>query len=82
MNPCPCGWLGHASGRCRCSPSRVDAYRARISGPLVDRIDMTIDVPALPASEIAVHAPAGETTSATCARASRPRALANASGRA
>jgi magnesium chelatase family protein len=63
MNPCPCGWLGHASGRCHCSPSRVDTYRARISGPLYDRIDMTIDVPALPASEIATHAPACEPTS-------------------
>ena len=52
MNPCPCGWLGHESGRCRCTPDRVQAYRSRISGPLVDRIDLAIDVPALPPREI------------------------------
>jgi magnesium chelatase family protein len=54
MNPCPCGWLGHASGRCRCSPDRIRAYRSRISGPLLDRIDLAIDVPALPPDEIAI----------------------------
>ncbi|MCC7115433.1 MAG: YifB family Mg chelatase-like AAA ATPase [Burkholderiales bacterium] len=53
MNPCPCGWLGHASGRCRCTPERVAGYRARISGPLIDRIDLAIDVPALPPADIA-----------------------------
>jgi magnesium chelatase family protein len=53
MNPCPCGWLGHASGRCRCTPDRVAAYRARISGPLVDRVDLAIEVPALPADDLA-----------------------------
>jgi magnesium chelatase family protein len=37
MNPCPCGWLGHASGRCRCTPDRIARYRHRISGPLIDR---------------------------------------------
>ena len=56
MNPCPCGWLGHPSGRCRCSPDRVAAYRSRISGPLIDRIDLAIEVPALPPDEIAVVA--------------------------
>jgi magnesium chelatase family protein len=48
MNPCPCGYLGHASGRCRCTPDQVARYRARISGPLLDRIDVQIEVPALP----------------------------------
>ena len=48
MNPCACGFLGDPSGRCRCSPDKVSQYRARISGPLLDRIDMHIDVPAVP----------------------------------
>ncbi|WP_413770252.1 ATP-binding protein, partial [Vibrio vulnificus] len=39
MNPCPCGYLGHPSGRCRCTPDQVARYRARLSGPLLDRID-------------------------------------------
>jgi magnesium chelatase family protein len=47
MNPCPCGWLGHASGRCRCSPDRVARYRARVSGPLLDRLDLAVEVPAV-----------------------------------
>lgn len=47
MNPCPCGWLGHASGKCHCSPEQVSRYRGRISGPLLDRIDLHIEVPSL-----------------------------------
>jgi len=46
MNPCPCGWLGHASGRCRCTPDAVARYRSRVSGPLADRIDIKIEAPA------------------------------------
>jgi len=46
MNPCPCGYLGHPSGRCRCTPDQVLRYRGRISGPLLDRIDLAIEVPA------------------------------------
>lgn len=45
MNPCPCGYLGHASGRCTCTSDQVQRYRSRISGPLLDRIDLHIDVP-------------------------------------
>ncbi len=46
--PCPCGYYGDASGRCRCSPDKVLNYRARLSGPLLDRIDMHVEVPAVP----------------------------------
>jgi magnesium chelatase family protein len=46
MNPCPCGYLGHPSGRCQCSADQVTRYRARISGPLLDRIDLILEVPA------------------------------------
>ncbi len=53
MNPCPCGWLGHSSGRCRCSPERVARYRSRVSGPLLDRIDLGIEVPSLPPEAMA-----------------------------
>jgi magnesium chelatase family protein len=52
MNPCPCGWLGDASGRCACTPDQVARYRSRVSGPLLDRIDLTLDVPSLPAAEL------------------------------
>ena len=50
MNPCPCGWLGDVSGRCCCTPDQVLRYRGRLSGPLLDRIDLTVDV-AAPAAE-------------------------------
>jgi magnesium chelatase family protein len=48
MNPCPCGYLGHSNGRCHCSAEQVQRYRARISGPLLDRIDMHVEVPNVP----------------------------------
>jgi magnesium chelatase family protein len=53
MNPCPCGYLGHFSRRCRCSPDTVARYHARISGPLLDRIDLHVDVPSLSAEDLA-----------------------------
>ena len=53
MNPCPCGWLGHASGRCKCAPDQVDRYRRRVSGALYDRIDMAIEVPAVVGADMA-----------------------------
>lgn len=52
MNPCPCGFLGHPNGKCRCTPDQVARYRAKISGPLLDRIDLQIEVPALPEDEL------------------------------
>jgi magnesium chelatase family protein len=48
MNPCPCGYLGHYLGRCHCTPDQVLRYRGKVSGPLQDRIDIQIEVPALP----------------------------------
>lgn len=52
MNPCPCGYLGHTSGKCRCTPESVARYQDKISGPLLDRIDMQIQVGALSQDEI------------------------------
>ncbi len=52
MNPCPCGYLGHFNGKCRCTPDQVARYRGKISGPLLDRIDIKIEVPALPQEEL------------------------------
>jgi magnesium chelatase family protein len=48
MNPCPCGYLGHSNGRCHCTFEQVQRYRARVSGPLMDRIDMHVEVPSVP----------------------------------
>lgn len=48
MNPCPCGHLGDPRGRCRCTPDQIQRYRARVSGPILDRIDMHVEVPAVP----------------------------------
>ncbi len=56
MNPCPCGFLGHPSGQCRCTPEQVARYRGRISGPLLDRIDLHVEVPALPEAELTAAA--------------------------
>ena len=47
MNPCRCGWYGHPSGRCTCSEQQVEHYMRRISGPLLDRIDMHVEVPSV-----------------------------------
>ncbi|WP_374683215.1 ATP-binding protein [Accumulibacter sp.] len=50
--PCPCGYHGDSAGRCRCTPEQVRRYRSRLSGPLLDRIDLQIEVPALPAEAL------------------------------
>jgi magnesium chelatase family protein len=58
MNPCPCGYLGHPNGRCRCTAEQVARYRARLSGPLLDRIDMHVEVPPLPKGSLQQIQPA------------------------
>ena len=77
MNPCPCGYLGHPNGRCRCTPDRVARYRRKISGPLLDRIDLQIEVPDVPQQDLA-GGPAGEPSAAVRERvaAARSRQLA------
>jgi magnesium chelatase family protein len=52
MNPCPCGYLGDPARDCRCSPNQIEKYRQRISGPLLDRIDLHVDVPAVDYKEL------------------------------
>jgi magnesium chelatase family protein len=70
MNPCPCGYLGHASNKCRCTPDIVTRYQAKISGPLLDRIDLQIQVGALPHDALLQPAN-GESSSTIAARVER-----------
>ena len=58
MNPCKCGWYGHKSGRCRCSDSSVKKYHGKLSGPLLDRVDIIVEVPALEFDELRIRKPA------------------------
>ncbi len=62
MNPCPCGYWGDASERCECPPGRIAQYRARVSGPLLDRIDLRIAVPTLRSHELNEEIPCGQST--------------------
>jgi len=73
MNPCPCGFLGHPSGKCRCTPEQVSRYRSRLSGPLLDRIDMHVEVPSLPESDL-MAAANGESSATVRARVLAARA--------
>ena len=58
MNPCKCGWYGGPSGRCRCTPREVDSYRSRISGPMLARIDIVVEVPAVRYEDLRARAEA------------------------
>jgi magnesium chelatase family protein len=76
MNPCPCGYLGATRPVCRCTPDQVARYQGRLSGPLLDRIDLHVTVPLLP-SEVLMNSPAGDSTATVQRRCTlaRDRAL-------
>ncbi len=81
MNPCPCGYAGDPNGRCRCTPDQIARYRGRISGPLLDRIDLTVEVPRLSLAELDAGRNAGDEDSATVRKRvidARQRALQRA----
>ena len=77
MNPCPCGYLGSNLRACRCSPDQVGRYQGKLSGPLLDRIDLHVEVGALAAEEL-INTPPGEATASIRVRvaAARERAIA------
>jgi magnesium chelatase family protein len=75
MNPCPCGYLGSPQKACRCTPDQVARYQGKLSGPLIDRIDLHVEVPALPAADL-LNAPPGEGTASIRARCAEARARA------
>jgi magnesium chelatase family protein len=69
MNPCPCGYAGESGGRCRCTAEQVARYRNRVSGPLIDRIDMHVELGTVPTEQILSRAPlAAESSAAVAAR--------------
>src|SRR5437870_6579667 len=74
MNPCVCGWLGDASDQCRCTPPLIDRYRARVSGPLLDRIDLHVEMPRVAVASLAEDAPGGEASPTIRARVVAARA--------
>jgi magnesium chelatase family protein len=76
MNPCPCGYLGSSAHRCRCTPDQVQRYQAKLSGPLLDRIDLHVEVPSLPHAEL-LDAPAGEDSASIRARCAAARQRAH-----
>ena len=72
MNPCPCGYTGHPARACTCTPVQVANYHARLSGPMLDRIDLTIEVPPVSYSDLAGR-PTGEASATVRARVIRAR---------
>ncbi len=77
MNPCPCGFLGDERRPCRCTPMQIARYRGRLSGPLRDRIDLIVDVPAVPVHSITDTTP-GESSAAVRDRVAAARAAQRA----
>lgn len=75
MNPCPCGRLGDPAGGCRCTPAEVRRYLGRLSGPLLDRLDMHVEVPRLTPEEFEAAAESGEGTRRAAERVARARRL-------
>jgi magnesium chelatase family protein len=74
MNPCPCGYYGERNHPCRCTPQQIRQYQGRISGPLLDRIDIHVEVPAVPYRDLATHQP-GETSADIKARIAKARQI-------
>ena len=74
MNPCPCGWLGHPAGKCRCTPDQVARYRGKLSGPLLDRIDLMLDVPAVAEADLSARGD-GESSATVRGRVTAARAM-------
>lgn len=72
MNPCPCGYLGDPGGRCRCTPEQIQRYRAKLSGPLLDRIDLHLTV-ARESTSLLASSQAGESSAEVAARVSQAR---------
>jgi magnesium chelatase family protein len=72
MNPCPCGYLGDAQGRCRCTAEQVQRYRSRLSGPLIDRLDLHVEVPRVPTQLLSTRT-ATESSAAVGVRVARAR---------
>ncbi|MDP2132878.1 MAG: YifB family Mg chelatase-like AAA ATPase [Sulfuritalea sp.] len=72
MNPCPCGWLGHPAAKCRCTPDQIARYRGRLSGPLLDRIDLMLDVPAVNEADLTARGD-GESSATVRARVAAAR---------
>ena len=75
MNPCPCGFAGDPNGRCRCTPPMIQRYLAKLSGPLLDRIDLHVDVPRLEYSALHSQGAPVETSAAVAARVASARAV-------
>ncbi|SCZ64680.1 Magnesium chelatase, subunit ChlI C-terminal [Thiohalomonas denitrificans] len=88
MNPCPCGYLSHPNGQCHCTHEQIQRYRARISGPLLDRIDLQLEIPPLPRellrgdarseTSASVQDRVTQTRARQLQRAGKPNALLNA----
>ena len=74
MNPCPCGWAGDPSARCRCTPDAIQRYWSRLSGPLLDRIDLHLAMVRLPPALLRADAPPGESSAAIRGRVEATRA--------
>ncbi|MFN3466098.1 MAG: YifB family Mg chelatase-like AAA ATPase, partial [Candidatus Brocadiales bacterium] len=74
MNPCPCGYYTHPKKRCRCTPHQIQNYLSKVSGPLLDRIDIHIEVPALEHRDL-THHPAGESSAQLREKVSKARAI-------
>src|ERR1017187_6401511 len=79
MNPCPCGFYGDATRECRCTPAIIQRYLGKISGPLLDRIDIHVEVPAVPYKELRGNSTA-EPSSDIRGRVERARAVQSARG--